>query len=267
MKNQNYLPRRANLVNIFLNLLAADKAIYSKFWNFHWISNGKSFYSKHLMFQRIYDETKEEIDGLAEKFVALFGSENLNYKDLCDLEFKYIKDFDAEPLQIQIKYTKYLLQTKKFLKSKDLGDSALSNIIQTMIDKHITHIYLLKQGKEKNKDVLKENKMIDKKLIRKVNRQLEQGGFNENKFFEKPQQAWSKAVQILEENGITVDDEEFFTINNHFVYHEKDINSNLNVGVSYNNDGKEENSRLHFSWHRPIENEIYKIKVFCYVVS
>ena len=85
MKNQNYLPKRANLVNIFLSLLAADKAIYSKFWNF------TGFLMENHLFQASYVSeniwwNKEEIDGLAEKFVALFGSENLNYKDLCDLE-------------------------------------------------------------------------------------------------------------------------------------------------------------------------------------
>jgi DNA-binding ferritin-like protein len=106
------------------------------------------------MFQRIYEETQEEIDSLSEKFIAFFGRELLNYQDLCDLEFKYIKDFNEEPINIQRKYLKYLVQTKKYLRSKQLGDSSLGNTIELMIDKHLTHYYLLKQSMPENKKKL-----------------------------------------------------------------------------------------------------------------
>lgn len=265
---KSHLPQRANLVNIFLNLLAADKAIYSRFWHLHWTSKGKNFYGEHLKFQRIYEETQEEVDSLSEKFIAFFGKELLNFKDLCDLEFKYIKDFNIEPLEVQEKYLRYLVKTKKYLRDKGLINSALGNTIELMIDKHITHYYLIKESApERNKKIIKESKSINKKLTRKVNDELKINGFNENKIFEKPQQAWSEAVNILKNNGIEVDDNEFFTINNHFVYHEKDLKGNLNVMVFYNDGEKRQESYFSFSWFRPQEDEIYKIKSFCYIAS
>jgi len=265
---KSHLPKRANLVNIFLNLLAADKAIYSRFWHLHWTAKGKNFYGQHLQYQRIYEETQEEIDSLSEKFIAFFGKELLNFKDLCDLEFKYIKDFNIEPLEAQEKYLRYLVKTKKYLRDNDLINSVLGNTIELMIDKHITHYYLIKQSDpERNKKIIKESKSIDKKLLKKVNEQLKSSGFNENKIFEKPQQAWHAATKILEENGIKVDDEEFFEINYHFTHFEHDLKGRLNVKVIYENDGTQQSNYFIFTWFRPQENEVYKIKSFCYIAS
>ena len=44
-------------------------------WTAHWQVKGCSFYGDHLLFARMYEGLVAEIDSLAEKIVAEFGSE------------------------------------------------------------------------------------------------------------------------------------------------------------------------------------------------
>jgi starvation-inducible DNA-binding protein len=53
------------------NILADEFLLYTKTLNAHWNVEGPDFYSKHLFFEKQYNELFEVIDGIAERIRAL----------------------------------------------------------------------------------------------------------------------------------------------------------------------------------------------------
>lgn len=45
----------------------------------HWTTKGEMFYGDHLLFERLYNSTLENLDLAAEKFIGVFSDECLNY--------------------------------------------------------------------------------------------------------------------------------------------------------------------------------------------
>ena len=68
-------------VEALRDLLAMLRAMHWNYWTSHWQSKGDPFYGDHLMFERIYGSIIDEIDGLAEKMVALIGPEAVDPVD------------------------------------------------------------------------------------------------------------------------------------------------------------------------------------------
>lgn len=54
-------------------LLAFVGAVASIHQTHHWKSKGSTFYSDHLLFQRLYEQMEDEVDSLAERCVGLGG--------------------------------------------------------------------------------------------------------------------------------------------------------------------------------------------------
>ncbi len=55
-----------------LNAYLADQTVmYTKLHNLHWYVVGKSFFTLHVRFEELYDETTEIIDEVAERMLAL----------------------------------------------------------------------------------------------------------------------------------------------------------------------------------------------------
>jgi starvation-inducible DNA-binding protein len=47
--------------------------LYTKLHNFHWYVKGMSFYQLHQLFEKLYDESTETMDALAERILMLEG--------------------------------------------------------------------------------------------------------------------------------------------------------------------------------------------------
>ena len=54
------------------------KHLYVLHQNHHWTSMGDPFYGDHLLFQRLYEATVEEIDSIAEKAIGLVSNTNVD---------------------------------------------------------------------------------------------------------------------------------------------------------------------------------------------
>lgn len=57
-----------------LNKLVANLTVlYTKLHSFHWYVSGKSFYTLHEVFEKYYDSVTENLDEVAERFLAIGG--------------------------------------------------------------------------------------------------------------------------------------------------------------------------------------------------
>ena len=53
------------------------RAAYLTYRNAHWQVQGPEFYGNHQMFERLYDESKDSIDTLAEQIVGTYGPDGI----------------------------------------------------------------------------------------------------------------------------------------------------------------------------------------------
>lgn len=65
---------KASSVSKMGTLLAVLRALHWNHWTSHWQSVGTASYGDHLLFQRLYEEIEDDIDGLAEKAIAQYGN-------------------------------------------------------------------------------------------------------------------------------------------------------------------------------------------------
>lgn len=57
---------------VLLRYLNQLRLLYVIYQNFHWQCKGLTFYSNHLLFQRLYEDVQGQVDESAEKFQGLF---------------------------------------------------------------------------------------------------------------------------------------------------------------------------------------------------
>lgn len=122
----------------------------------HWSTTGPSYYADHLLFERLYNESQEPIDQLAERAVGLHMppsiSPLLQAKQMVDWlgQFKNQKEAD----QLSLVQTS-LWAEMTCLKAIDAAiaqierdqklSHGLSNLLEGIADVHETFVYLLQQ--------------------------------------------------------------------------------------------------------------------------
>lgn len=130
------------------------------FQTLHWQVNGKSFYGDHLMFQRIYEGTNGQIDGIAEKAVGL-GRVNLvdsaKITEVMDIFLDHIRSNTSVEMDDTgysfAKRGKFAIeafidtvdQMSVELKEKGLLTKGLDNMLAGILDAQESNIFLLKQ--------------------------------------------------------------------------------------------------------------------------
>lgn len=133
-------------------LLAILRATYQIHQASHWQARGVSYYGDHLLFQRLYEDIVEEIDGVAERVV---GSAGIPYVDPTtqaaqtaayvaamrgDRVVTSTTDLAAIGLAAE---TVVLAQVDELMQTK--LPHGTQNLLQGIADKHETHRYLLQQ--------------------------------------------------------------------------------------------------------------------------
>jgi starvation-inducible DNA-binding protein len=122
---------------------------------FHWQSNGVQFYALHLMFERLYNETVEEIDGVAEKIAGTFSADLLNINEQTALiqiiTNKYCNSNieNLNILQTALEAEEDFIKLSKSVYDKMKEESSLTlgwdDLIMSISNTHESHVYLLKQ--------------------------------------------------------------------------------------------------------------------------
>lgn len=142
-------------LNKMLDLLYGLTGLRKMYDHMHWHSSGKSFYELHILFQRIYEDMddNDEIDGLAEKVIGIFGDqEAFNAMDEAKEVASFLETHIGRSKDAQ-QFTKIAIEAEKHIQGmiKDvmaLGDEVsdgVQNLIQGIYDNHETNLYLLQQ--------------------------------------------------------------------------------------------------------------------------
>ena len=137
-------------IKLCKTIFAYLETAYLFYQSAHWQTMGSTFYADHLLFQRLYEGVREEIDSLGEKIVGVFNASDVDYtlrlKHICTLSD--FLDMDANQ--------KAYINTALTIENKLLGHlkSADTNMVYTpgvkdlfagFANAHEGHVYLLKQ--------------------------------------------------------------------------------------------------------------------------
>ena len=80
-----------NVVTGLQHLLADFQVYYTNLRGFHWNIKGKSFFVLHSQFEKMYDDTAEKVDEIAERVLPLGGVPSQSgYVDRADEALKNI---------------------------------------------------------------------------------------------------------------------------------------------------------------------------------
>lgn len=119
----------------------------------HWTTKGVSFYGEHLLFERLYNSTLENLDLAAEKFIGVFGDPCLDYDLQADLLHKVLikyKNLEGSPVQMSLEAEKDFLKFSKdaynCFEEEGKLTLGLDDMVMAIASKHEEAVYLLQQS-------------------------------------------------------------------------------------------------------------------------
>jgi len=135
--------------------LAMQRTMYIVFQHSHWKCKNPVFYANHLLFDRIYNESKDLVDDTAEKIIGVFGNDSLKHEEqtkiIASLSEKYISE---DHLKNSIEISKDFLKIAEdvYSKLKESGDITLGidDMIMSQCNSVEKFIYLLNQAYNKS---------------------------------------------------------------------------------------------------------------------
>lgn len=138
----------------YLGLLRSLETYYH---HAHWITKGDTYYGDHLLFERLYGETKSQVDGLAEKMVGVFGEDSVSIHKITEVVMKVISSSPKMDKNITgFELAKYgldlenlFLQMTESLYQKMKKDGTMTmgfdDLLMEIYSNHEGSIYLLQQ--------------------------------------------------------------------------------------------------------------------------
>ena len=137
----------SKLLNEYLAMLRLAFMVHQ---HSHWKCSGSGFYGNHLLFERLYNETKKMVDAVAEKIVGSLGPKALDHTTQCELMNSFNNYTSDNHLSNSLNVCKDICEKAddlfnrlKNLESMSLG---MEDLIQSQINKLESHRYLLSQA-------------------------------------------------------------------------------------------------------------------------
>ena len=138
------------------------KALVNIHQSHHWLTFGETYYADHLLFERLYDQTIEDIDGVAEKAIGTgcpldTMHPGLQARIVSHIVEKYCGDgvtsseggnpkaYLEISLQAETQFMTCLAEIARVMKEKGDLTRGVDNMLAGIEDKHEGHLYLLKQ--------------------------------------------------------------------------------------------------------------------------
>jgi DNA-binding ferritin-like protein len=119
----------------------------------HWTAKGVSFYSDHLLFERIYNDTLKNVDLAAEKFMGLFKEQCLDYDYQADLLHKVLAKYsnlEGSPIQMALEaerdFLKFSEEAYNCFEDEGKLTLGLDDMIMSIASKREEVVYLLQQS-------------------------------------------------------------------------------------------------------------------------
>jgi DNA-binding ferritin-like protein len=143
---------------LMMKYLALMIALKSYYQTCHWKSKGTEYYSDHLLFERLYNDMIEEVDGFAEKAVTLSSDKSVCPRGLYEYVSKLMEVFDKDvkeedsfdkTVENAYNFNYSFLKKSEELYSKLEKDNnltlGLDDFITSTYSKHEEHDYLLRR--------------------------------------------------------------------------------------------------------------------------
>lgn len=118
----------------------------------HWQAMGTSYYGDHELLKRIYEKIQDEIDKLGEKIITVDSPALTNYFlqiDHMRAFMEAVSDKQKQPLVVSFLSELTFIHVGeaiiKRLQEAGLLTTGLENLMGDILDRHETHVYLLKQ--------------------------------------------------------------------------------------------------------------------------
>ena len=133
------------------------KFLFELHQNHHWTCMGDPFYGDHLLFSRLYEAIRPEIDSVAEKAIGLGCTSNVDLQLSCSQVLKLVSgcgsasmipqssDLARKSLMAELNFLKVISNAMESLKECGLLTNGVDNMLQGIADVHEGHVYLLKQ--------------------------------------------------------------------------------------------------------------------------
>lgn len=140
----------------FALLLAHTRALADLAQSFHWRTTGGNYYGDHLLFERIYNETYEQIDGIAEKGIGTTGNDRIvdpiAQVSVIHSMLDRMTSKDVQPQQfpavlmkaVNAQISMISMSLKVMEHAGELSDG-IDNLFQGLADLHEGHVYLLQR--------------------------------------------------------------------------------------------------------------------------
>lgn len=132
-------------------LLGLFHGIYFLHWTSHWESQGDPSYADHLLFERLYLATIDEIDGLAEKMVQLHGKESVALESQFPVAGAWVARWVPESnlygraLGAERELQKEVKAVYDGMKAAGTLSLGMDDFLMSVANTHETHLYLLQQ--------------------------------------------------------------------------------------------------------------------------
>lgn len=132
-------------------LLAVLRAAFITYQTGHWTVSGPAYYGKHLLMQRLYDDTAPQIDGLGERIVGYWGNAGVDQADHGARVEYWLRTWAPiacpikRSLAAAVQIRNSVQRAYDDLKQTRALTLGLDNFLQGIADVKDTHVYLLQQ--------------------------------------------------------------------------------------------------------------------------
>lgn len=140
--------------NLLFSTLARLQALALLHQSHHWGTSGPNFFEDHLLFERIYKESLELIDQLAERSVGVGSLKQLPASEQAALMTEILSNIGTaitstemieKSLSAEVSCVDVVSQLIETMKSAGTLSHGLSKLLEDIADKHETFVYLLSQ--------------------------------------------------------------------------------------------------------------------------
>lgn len=118
----------------------------------HWQTMGSDFYGDHLLFERLYKAVQDEVDTVGEKIVGIDSPALTNYfaqMSHMKMFMSAVSDKTKPPMMVSLGSELVFIAAGEFisdrLKQDGLFTSGVANMMGDILDRHESHVYLLRQ--------------------------------------------------------------------------------------------------------------------------
>lgn len=191
-------------------LLSYAQALYNMYYHMHWRSEGENYYGDHLLFQRLYEDMPDEIDGIAEKAIGILNdTKAVNPVENTAAAAKILSELmsdEDEPstysdtaVKAERQFVQAVADALNLMEKEGELTDGVEDLLQGIASKHEEHLYLLQQRSKRAMGPLAKLYKLAYTLDKK-------GAYDEAKEIEKAMESLAKRVGLSPNDMVALAD-------------------------------------------------------------